>query len=107
MAVGYNWTCTACGAANVAGTDICRQCGSNAITSAHEIETGVNTHRRLPLSAAERVLTILAAIPAVAGAALFWVFSPPEVIWWVGVGLLATSFIALGAIKLLRGQHDP
>ena len=107
MAVGYNWTCTACGAANAAGTDTCRRCGSNAITSAHEIETGVNTHSRPPLTAADRVLIVSVVIPAGAGVALLRIFSPPDVTWWVGVGLLTTSFIVLCAKKLLRGRHDP
>ena len=107
MASSYNWTCTACGATNAGGTDICRQCGSSAITSAVEIETGTNTHRGPPLGAAERALKLLVVISAVTGAALFWVFNPLEVIWWVGIGLLAASCILLGGMKLLRLRHDP
>jgi hypothetical protein len=107
MAVGYNWTCTACGAANAAGTDICRQCGSNAITSAHEIEIGANTRRRPPLTAMQKALTVLSAITGVPGAFLFWIFSPPEPIWLVGLGLLGISFMLLGAMKVRGGRHDP
>ena len=107
MAVGYNWTCTACGAANAAGTDICRQCGSNAVTSALEIETGANTRRRQQLSAAQKALAALVMIPGIAGVALLWVFNPPDVAWWVGAGLLAACFIVIGITKLLRGRHDP
>ena len=95
MAVGYNWTCTACGAANAAGADICRQCGSNAITSALEMETGANTQRRPPLGAAERALILVAGISAVTGVALFRIFDPPELTWWVGLGLLAACVVLL------------
>jgi len=107
MAIDYNWTCTACGAANASGTDSCRQCGSNAVTSALEIETGTNTRRHPQLSTAERALALLGAISATVGVALLRVFNPPEVIWWVGAGLLAAPFVYLGARKLLRGHHDP
>jgi hypothetical protein len=104
MAIGYNWTCTACGAANAAGTDTCRQCGSNAITSVFEIETGANARRGPPLSAAERFLATLLGTAAFSGAALLWIFNPPDTAWWVGVALFAATFILLGAVKLLRGR---
>ena len=103
MAIGYNWTCTACGAANAAGTNICRQCGSNAVTSAFEIETGENA-RRPPLSTAERLLVLLFSAVVILGAALLWVFNPPDTAWWVGVGLVAAVFILGGVGKLLRGR---
>jgi hypothetical protein len=46
MAISYNWTCTACGAANAAGSDICCECGSNAVTSAFEINKAANDQRK-------------------------------------------------------------
>jgi hypothetical protein len=104
MAIGYNWTCTACGAANATGTDTCRQCGSNAITSASEIETGTNARREPSLSVAERFLVGLLGVVAVAGAALFWIFNPLEVAWWVGIGLFVAALILSGAVRLLRGS---
>ena len=38
MAIAYNWTCSACGVTNAAGTDQCHACGHSAVTSAAEIE---------------------------------------------------------------------
>jgi hypothetical protein len=102
MAIGSNWTCTACGATNAAGTDTCRQCGSNAVTSAFEIETGQNT-RRPTLSSAERVLALLVTVVAASGVGLLWVFNPPDTAWWVGAGMVAAILILVGAAKLLKG----
>jgi hypothetical protein len=103
MAIGYNWTCTACGATNGAGTNICRLCASNAVTSAFEIQTGANT-RRPPLSTSERLLVLLCSMVAFSGAALLWVFNPPDTAWWMGVGILAAVLILGGGAKLLRGR---
>jgi hypothetical protein len=102
MAISYNWTCTACGSSNAAGTEICRQCGSNAITSAFEIQAGTNT-RRPPFSRAATLLVMLLGTAALSGNALLWIFNPPDTTWWIGIGLFASIFVALGAVKLLRG----
>jgi len=45
MTISYNWTCTACGAPNAAGSDICCQCRSNAVTSAFEIHERAKDRR--------------------------------------------------------------
>jgi len=61
---------------------------------------GRSPHR----SAAERFLILLSSVVAVAGAALLWIFNPPDTAWWVGVGLLAAVFILGAAGELLRGR---
>ena len=102
MTIGYNWTCTACGVGNPTGTDICRKCGSNAVTSAVDIEIGSNTRRDPPLSVAERLSLLLLSIVFIAGVALLEIFNPSETAWWIGVGLVSAGLILGGAGKWLR-----
>ena len=104
MAIDYAWTCTVCGAANAAGTDACHLCGCPAITSGRKAIAWVKGDRSTPLSAAERFLVALLSIMVISGPALLWIFNPPDVAWWVGVGILAATLILLGVVKLLRGS---
>jgi uncharacterized membrane protein YvbJ len=90
MANSYNWTCTACGAANAAGTDICRQCGSNAVTSASAIESGANKYRAPPLSPAKKVLLFCCITAVIAGVMLFRITSNTK-LFLLGLGLIAVG----------------
>jgi hypothetical protein len=103
VSIGYSWACTACGAANSADTETCRRCGSNAITSAFEIETGTNTQRGPKLSLAATSLVILAGGALVMGSTLLWIFNPPDTAWWVGLGLFIAIFVLAGVAKLIGG----
>jgi hypothetical protein len=85
MTIGYNWTCTACGAPNAAGTDICCQCRSNAVTSAFEIQKGANDRRvEQPRSKTQvgdiRALLLVLGLYLIAGSA--YTFSSGK--WFAG-----------------------
>ena len=98
MAIPYNWTCTACGATNAAGIDVCSHCGSNAVTSAFDIETGANKRRTPPFSLGERLVSAALLL----GYALFLIFNPPQTAWWVGIGLFAAAFALMCVARWLR-----
>jgi hypothetical protein len=98
MAISYNWTCTACGATNAAGTDICRQCGSKAITSAFEIEAGVNSKRRPPLSTAKKIILVCSVTAMFVGVFLVRVFSNAT-LFLAGLSLIAVGLIVAGVAR--------
>ena len=92
MAINYTWTCTACGAANSAGTDSCEKCHSNAITSG--IELGMQS-TSLPLSNAKRFLIGFSLSAILVGILLERVSVPPMFIWYLGIGLAVLGFGSL------------
>jgi hypothetical protein len=95
MAISYNWTCTACGATNPAGTTSCGTCGANAIIAA--VEIGVR-----PLGRAKRLALGCCLAAIVVGIVLERGTVPPDVIWYMGVGLAAFGGISLGVMAALQ-----
>ena len=103
MAIDYNWTCTACGAMNAAGTNICGQCASNAVTSSLEIDTGANTTRRPPLSTAQRTILVCSGTALFVGIFVVRVFSSPA-LFAAGLGLIVLGLIVGGAARVLSAS---
>src|ERR1700733_12683914 len=104
MAIGYNWVCTACGATNAEGTSKCATCGSNAITSAFEIEQRASLKpvselpsvNAPPLNKFRRFILGTCIVMVLIGVFLERPTVPPMLAWYIGVGLMA-----LGGLPLL------
>jgi hypothetical protein len=95
MAIEYNWKCTVCGAANVAGTAKCSQCGSSAIISPIEISLGRTGGDRPRLSTSERFTLFAWTGIFGVGAFLEAMSIPPKAIWFIGMGLMVLCFVVL------------
>jgi hypothetical protein len=116
MAIAYDWTCSACGAANRAGIDACSRCGGNAITSAAEIERRKAPQSASPLepqtSPLRQPYKFIAAcgfIAAIAGFALERFTFPPSTVWYAGISLIVGGgivVVAMLAVQKRRSQHD-
>jgi hypothetical protein len=100
MAIGYNWLCTACGAANVAGTSSCVACGCPAVTSAFEAESWARGNHRKPLNLLQRFILLFWGAAFVAGAVIEAATFPPDIAWFTGIALMivcAVTGVVLGA----------
>jgi hypothetical protein len=102
MAIGYDWTCTACGAPNAAGTASCRTCGCPAMTSGFESDAWRKGDRSPPLSTPKRVLLLCWCIALVTGVSLERATVPPDTVWYLGISLTALCLIVPQAIAGLR-----
>jgi hypothetical protein len=107
MAIKYNWTCTACGTTNAAGTDFCVSCKLPAVVSAADLASRTiqvsktTTPVSMPLRIAAHV------VPIVAGIAML-LFAPHG----IGGSYLVTALllILIGpniAVAVLKRLHDP
>ena len=101
--IQYDWRCTACGKANLAGTDTCAACGSSAMVSAFEIQ-----RRQAPPTVAaqpdrSRPLFILVHFVVTAGGALMLLLAPREMGEWYFFSalfvLIAGSNVAVALLK--------
>jgi predicted ATP-dependent serine protease len=104
MAIDYSWTCTACGATNSAGTGSCGACGSNAITSAAELESRAKGHVGVndgpPLGTGRKITLAISITAAVAGAIVLraaW----DEISLLTGACLIGVGLIPLGLMAVL------
>ena len=125
MPISYNWTCSACGAGNTAGIDLCHKCGINAVISAAEIEQ----HRKgvaevpapepqsEPESRSSAIVKLVVSIAVIlAGMAWFLTYDWPSgkkvgvgdfVMFWsrelIILGLLLVAFLAI-AFQSIRAK---
>src|SRR5262249_15959386 len=88
MAIDYDWTCNTCGGGNAAGTDTCGSCGRTAMAPT------------TPLTGAQMLGRSFLFVAMVVVRFLLLGFSPPDLAWWVGVGITAAFLILLGLLKL-------
>lgn len=103
MAITYDWTCTACGAANAAGVDVCTKCGSNAITSAEEIEQRAKgppaeSPKYPPLPQTQKFLAACCLFAVLAGAILERFTFPPMTVWYISIALMVAGGLPLWVI---------
>jgi hypothetical protein len=106
MAIGYNWTCTACGATNAAGTNRCGTCGGGAVISAAQIQTQAAGPSSVLARAngAKKFLIVSSLIAFIAGLAMERASIPPMTIWYVGVGLMVVSGILLALMAAQQSR---
>ena len=103
MVIAYNWTCSACGNANAAGSDVCAKCGINAVTSAEDIERHKQgavapTAQAPAMRQPHRFLAAGAGLVAIAGAVLERFTFPTMALWYVSLVLMAGGVLALWAV---------
>jgi hypothetical protein len=103
MAIAYNWTCTACGVANVAGVDVCAKCGSNAITSAEEIDQRAKGKpaalpKYPPLPQPQKFLAACCLFAVIVGAILERFTFPPMTVWYASIALMVAGGVPLWVI---------
>jgi|ERR1700733_2529441 hypothetical protein len=112
MAIKYNWVCTACGATNAAGTDICGSCKLPAIVSAADVDSrtttqGSATPTPKPPSLPTPLRIAAYVGPIVAGVAML-LFAPHELgMWYVVVALLLILIGPNVAVALVKRLNDP
>ena len=103
MAIKYNWVCTACGATNAAGTDICASCNSPAVVAAADVASRTKTPDPAPLPIPLRIAAYVG--PMVAGVAML-LFAPHEIgMSYLVVALLLILIgpnVAVALVKLLK-----
>lgn len=115
MAINYIWTCTACGAANAAGADTCHKCDCPAIISGAEASACISGaeasawakgDRRPGLGPAQKFFILVLILVPGSGPPLLWIFSPPEMGWWIGLVICSAFLILLGVVKLFSLQNE-
>jgi hypothetical protein len=106
MNTPYDWVCSACGTANLAGSEPCQKCGCPAVTSAADIERRISGPVAAPIEAKEslrltgpkNVIASVLLVVVLAGVVLERVTVPTMSLWWVALAMMIGGALPLFAM---------